>query len=127
VCRAPDRAATCEGIGRCPLDRPICRWSAKSTRCVDWKSFESETDEDRHALRCTRPNDCGSEARCCTNAIWDSTACLTNCDSANNGEVCASDADCTTFLGKPMKGKCVSVKDGEIATLPAWLKVCSYE
>jgi hypothetical protein len=82
-------------------------------------------NEERASLVCTIPSDCGPESHCCTNGIWTDTQCLTNCDPSNNGEVCASDADCTSLAGKPAKGKCVTPSD--VKTLPPWLKVCSFE
>jgi hypothetical protein len=127
ACRAPHRTATCDKVGRCPSSRPICVWSQKGAHCATWEEFDTEMAViESAALRCTERGDCGPEARCCTNSLWNATQCLTNCDAANNGDVCTSSADCTTLAGKPMQGNCVPVRD-DIQTLPAWLKVCSFE
>lgn len=128
MCTSSDRRATCGTQGRCPTERPVCVWSERSTSCASWSEFEAaQSQEESAALRCTRRTDCGPEAECCTNALFTATQCLTNCDTANGGHVCTSDADCRTTAGPPRRGKCVSVKDGEIASLPSWLRVCAYE
>jgi hypothetical protein len=128
TCRAPNRSVTCGSAGRCPKERPLCRWSERAA-CITYAEYDAlaKVQAEPSVLRCSRRTDCGPEARCCTNALWNTTRCLTNCDEANEGDVCTSDADCTTSSGQPKKGKCVSVRNREIASLPAWLRVCAYE
>jgi hypothetical protein len=126
VCASPDRAATCGAAGRCTKDRPFCRWSEKSVRCTTYAEFsKEESEEPRALLTCTRPSDCGAESRCCTNGIWDGTQCLTNCDTANNAQVCSADADCTKLGSESRKGKCKT--DPEATRLPPWLKLCAFD
>ena len=126
TCRSPERSATC-GNERCPSARPICVWSERGAACRTWQELSEESDGARAALQCSRRADCGPEARCCTNAIWTATQCLTNCDSANEGEICTSDADCTAGPGSSRQGKCLSVKDRDVGSLPPWLEICAYD
>jgi hypothetical protein len=137
VCRSPSAAATCRQASvlgpspnkknwRCPAEHPICSSSPANTQCMSLDEHEAKlaSGEERTSLLCTVPNDCGPESRCCTNGVWTGTQCLTNCDASNNGEICASDADCTSLGGKPAKGKC---GPADVKTLPPWLKVCIFE
>ncbi len=127
VCRAPDRAATCGAAGRCPTTRPLCLWSETNTLCTSYEAFDAEQTGGQQALlTCTRPSDCGPGTQCCTNALWNATQCLTNCDSANNLELCTTAADCTTFAGASRKGgQCLAHADA--TSLPPWLKFCSFD
>jgi hypothetical protein len=127
TCRAPDPVATCEGR-RCPSERPLCLYSERGAVCSTWQELQAlESEVQTAALRCTRRSDCGPEARCCTNALWNATQCLTHCDAANEGEVCTRDADCTGVAGHSGRGKCRSARGGDVASLPAWLKVCEFD
>ena len=107
----------------------MCLWSERADTCSTHEEYDAlaKVQADPPALRCSRHADCGPEARCCTNALWNTTRCLTNCDEANEGTVCTTDADCTSLGGQPKKGKCVSVRDRDIRSLPVWLKVCAYD
>lgn len=127
VCTAPDRVATCEGK-RCPSERPLCLYSERGAVCSTWQELQTlQSEVQTAALRCTRRSDCGPEAYCCTNALWNATQCLTNCDAGNEGVVCSRDAECTGLAGRPGQGKCRSARDGDVASLPAWLKVCGFD
>jgi hypothetical protein len=133
TCKSAERRATCGDQGPCPKERPLCLWSGRAATCGTYEEYEraAKTQPALVALRCTRPSDCGPEARCGTNALWNSTRCLTNTDEANEGKVCASDADCSNAeasrsVETPRKGKCVSVRGMAGTPLPPWLNVCTY-
>lgn len=127
VCQAPARVATCEGGQRCPVDAPVCVFSGGAGRCASALEARATPHDGAYAsLYCSKPSDCGVGARCCTNALWNGTACFTNCDTANNGQLCTSDRDCRGLALSAEQLRCLPAQGNEAASaLPPWVRLCT--
>ncbi|HEX2733204.1 MAG TPA: hypothetical protein VHM70_16450 [Polyangiaceae bacterium] len=126
VCQSSQVRATCDKGARCPPDKPVCLWAdGKGTCSSHADARESAHDLAHAALYCAKSSDCGTGLQCCTNALWDGTQCLANCDAANNGQLCTSDRDCSNRSSASGPTRCLP-NDGDDSTraLPSWIRWC---
>jgi len=101
-----EKAGVACGKKRCSGDEPVCCWNAKKKSGECAKDCGEEPDEDRWALHCTSPDDCGGYP--CANAAVSPlqfTACLGSYDVPDRSSVvfCRSIKDCPkmNMLGLP--------------------------
>lgn len=94
------------GKSRCSGDAPVCCWNAKQKKGQCARDCGEEPDEDRWALSCTTPDDCGGYP--CANAAvtpLQFAACMGAYDVPDRSSIvfCRSLEDCPTMnmLGKP--------------------------
>lgn len=101
-----EKAGVACGKQRCSGERPVCCWNAKKRAGECARSCGEEPDEDRWALQCTTPDDCGGYP--CANATvtpLQFSTCMGDYDVPDRSSVvfCRKLADCPTMnmLGKP--------------------------
>lgn len=101
-----DKAGVACGTQRCSGEKPVCCWSStrRTGQCA--RGCGEEPDDDRWALQCTTPDDCGGYP--CANAAvtpLQFAACLGAYDVPDRSSVvfCRNLKDCPTMnmLGKP--------------------------
>ena len=101
-----EKAGVACGKVRCAGDKPVCCWNSKTRTGECARDCGEEPDEDRWALQCTTPDDCGGYP--CANAVVSPlqfTTCLGAYDVPDRSTLvfCRSMKDCPTMnmLGKP--------------------------
>lgn len=123
-CSYDKAGVACGGKLRCSAPTPVCCWNTKTRTGECARDCGEEPDEDRWALRCTTPDDCGGYP--CANVTMTPlqfTTCLGSYDVPDRSNVvfCRTLADCPTMnmLGKPKA--CVADR-----SFPGKAKVCQF-
>lgn len=95
------------GAVRCVGDRPVCCWNARTRSGECARECSEEPDEDRWALHCTTPEDCGGYP-CANHTITplQFSACVADYDVPDRSTLvfCRTLADCPAMnlLGAPL-------------------------